>query len=114
MIVSGMQAQDMMESGVFPDLLAAGREERKEEVMVYHSLANDRACHMVLPEGVPPQVYLHLDKWSQFTIFQCQADQFLDQFIVLPSLCKSSDQAGVLHPYLSPSPPFPSLCSCME
>ena len=66
MIVSEMQAQDMMESGVFPDLLAAGREERKEEVMVYHSLANDRACHMVLPEGVPPQVYLHLDKWYQF------------------------------------------------
>lgn len=57
MIVSGMQAQDMMESGVFPDLLAAGREERKEEVMVYHSLANDRACHMVLPEGVPPQLH---------------------------------------------------------
>ena len=38
-----------------------GAQEGREEVIVYHSLANERAQHMIVPEGGPLQVCMYTD-----------------------------------------------------
>ena len=58
-VVTASEKRDLLEAGLLPPespaARATGEREREEELVVYHSLANDRTNHMVT-EGEPLQV----------------------------------------------------------